>query len=769
MAPARGMGRRRTGAGLVWALVMSLACSAAWSRPLVAFTRPPDQAAINGPTPVEIAYRSDSVRPIVRVELLVDGREAQADLLPSPLLEGQRNLTFNTAGLAPGPHRLTARAIDAAGEVGTAEITVNLLDTAGGAVDRIPPAVSVYYPAHGSTVSGRVTIRADVTDSSPLRGVFFYVDGNLHTVLLNTRPYEAKWDTTRLPDGPHVLEARAKDAAGNEGVSAPVTVVVQNTVPSGPQPVTAGPGQPSAGPVPPAPGAGGGSPLGPTVTVPTVGSWSPGAVPTVVAPPAASGPTVVTPSIAPANNAGTGGQPEVAAPARPAPPELAGPPAAWLQLVGAPVAPPVEVRLASPPSGALTLAAAYIAAPSGKLNPAVEAPAEAVMPLEATAPRPAAPDLREVAPSHPALPSPAAVLTTPGLAPVAEPQPAAVATIVAEEVGVEPSRGVEPMPPTPAAVLAAAPVRVTVPGTATLSEPTEAVAAPANPAASPPEPGAISVPPPQEALPAGATQVTPPGLAALAEGRPLSDFALAEMATTSGPQAPTEQPLRPTVALYTAGPRPVLPDIHLEAAAQGPLPAPAPAPGPAPATSGPAPAPTPTPASQPTGEPTTAITPPPTTGHPALRRLGGVQVGSGAGTPTPGTASLQTHRLTVSDAPQLAGAKVMFEGKELGDAGRPELIGGVLMVPIKALVEAADGALYWFANDRTARAVTPQADMTVKVGSDKASVNGEPRDLACAPVVKNGRLMVPLNLAADVLGVVVELDPATQQVILRRP
>jgi hypothetical protein len=192
MAPARGMGCRRTGAGLTCAVAMMLACSAVWARPLVAFSRPPDQAAVTDATPVEIAYRSDNVRPIVRVELLVDGREAQADVLPSPLLEGQRNLTLNAAGLAPGPHRLTARAIDAAGEVGTAEITVSLLDSAAGVVDRIPPAVSVYYPAHGSTVAGRVVIRADVTDNSPLRGVFFYVDGKLHTVLMNTKPYEAK-------------------------------------------------------------------------------------------------------------------------------------------------------------------------------------------------------------------------------------------------------------------------------------------------------------------------------------------------------------------------------------------------------------------------------------------------------------------------------------------------------------------------------------------------------------------------------------------------
>jgi hypothetical protein len=757
MAPARGMGHRSTGAGLVWALAMVVACSAAWSRPLVAFTRPTDQAAVAGPTSVEIAYRSDTVRPIVRVELLVDGREARSDVLPTPLLEGQRNLTLDTAGLAPGVHRLTARAIDAAGDVGTAEITVSVVDAAGGIIDRIPPAVSVYYPAHGSTVSGRVVIRADVTDSSPLRGVFFYVDGKLHTVLVNARPYEARWDTTRLPDGPHILEARARDAAGNEGVSAAVTVVVQNAAPITPQPITPGPAAPTVvGPGATGPGVP--APTGPTVTIPTVPTGPAGTGPIIVSPPVGpTGPTVVSPPTGP----GTAAIIQPPVPVRPAAPELAGPPAAWLQLAGSPLAPPVEALVARAPSATLPISVMYAAIPAGDLSPSLEGPVEAMPSLEPSAPRAAEVEVRPTPLTPPALPQPPTAVCTPALSAVVEPPAQALAAMVTEAPGLEPSRAAQPGPTAPAVELAAAPMQVAPPSEAALPEPTEAPQGGDAPAGAEPARDAVTTPAPSVALAAAPAQLATPALEALTGARPLAEFALAGMLLTSGPQAPTQQPLRPAVAMYATGPRPALPDIHLDAAAAGPSPA-------QPTLPAPAVPPAPTTPAAPSADAEPVVEPAATAPQPSLRRLGAASAGTqGASAPLP--PPTQTHRLTVSDAPQLAGAKVLFEGKDLGDAARPELIAGVMMVPLKIMVEAADGALYWFANERTARAVTPEADMTVKVGSDKASVNGEPRGLASAPVVKDGRLMVPLNLAADVLGVLVEFDPAGHQVIIRRP
>jgi hypothetical protein len=46
-----------------------------------------------------------------------------------------------------------------------------------------------------------------------------------------TAPYSATWDTTTVANGSHTLSAVARDAAGNIGTSASVTVTVSNTSP----------------------------------------------------------------------------------------------------------------------------------------------------------------------------------------------------------------------------------------------------------------------------------------------------------------------------------------------------------------------------------------------------------------------------------------------------------------------------------------------------------------------------------------------------------
>ena len=259
----------RVSVGLAGLFLLALWPTDALCRPVVVVTSPADQAVVHGETWINVAFRSESRRPIVRLELLLDGRDLQSYVVPAPLLEGQKSFPVDLSGIAPGPHALTVRALDSVGEVGATQITLNVQPggTDAGLVDRIPPVVSIYYPAHGAVVSSLVIIRAEVTDNVAVRNVVFFVDGRLHTIRMNAPPFQAEWDTTDYADGPHVLEARAKDTSGNEGISAPVTVIVQN---HGPRPET-----PAPAPVPaPAP------PLTPTAPAPAPGVvWSPPATP----------------------------------------------------------------------------------------------------------------------------------------------------------------------------------------------------------------------------------------------------------------------------------------------------------------------------------------------------------------------------------------------------------------------------------------------------------------------------------------------------------
>jgi hypothetical protein len=99
--------------------------------------------------------------------------------------------------------------------------------------DTTAPTVSVSAPAAGATVGRLVNVAATASDAVGVTSVQFYLDGNVLGAPMTATPYQLAWDTTSVPNGSHVLTARASDAAGNVGTSAPVTVTVANAPPSG--------------------------------------------------------------------------------------------------------------------------------------------------------------------------------------------------------------------------------------------------------------------------------------------------------------------------------------------------------------------------------------------------------------------------------------------------------------------------------------------------------------------------------------------------------
>ena len=98
--------------------------------------------------------------------------------------------------------------------------------------DTTAPVVGLTSPAPGSLVSGTVVLQATASDNSgSVAGVQFFVNGSALGAPDSSSPYTASWNTTGL-SGLQDLSARATDAAGNEGVSVPVTVNVDNVPPT---------------------------------------------------------------------------------------------------------------------------------------------------------------------------------------------------------------------------------------------------------------------------------------------------------------------------------------------------------------------------------------------------------------------------------------------------------------------------------------------------------------------------------------------------------
>jgi subtilisin family serine protease len=91
-----------------------------------------------------------------------------------------------------------------------------------------PPTVTLTSPAGGSTVGGTVAVTATAADpDGSVARVRFALPG-VGVVDDTTAPYEASWDTSTLPNGPHTVRVRAIDDLGAVSEAATATVTVYN-------------------------------------------------------------------------------------------------------------------------------------------------------------------------------------------------------------------------------------------------------------------------------------------------------------------------------------------------------------------------------------------------------------------------------------------------------------------------------------------------------------------------------------------------------------
>jgi hypothetical protein len=95
--------------------------------------------------------------------------------------------------------------------------------------DATPPTVSITAPTNGATVSNTVTVSANASDNVGVAGVQFFLDGANLGAEDTAAPYSVSWNTTAATNGSHTLTACARDAAGNQTTSSPITVTVSNT------------------------------------------------------------------------------------------------------------------------------------------------------------------------------------------------------------------------------------------------------------------------------------------------------------------------------------------------------------------------------------------------------------------------------------------------------------------------------------------------------------------------------------------------------------
>ena len=102
--------------------------------------------------------------------------------------------------------------------------------------DTETPVATIVAPASGSTLTEVVTVSVQATDNVGVTRVELMAGtASLGNSASTSTPYAFRWDTTTVPNGTYTLQAHAWDAAGHDGVSAPLTVTVANTAPAQPR------------------------------------------------------------------------------------------------------------------------------------------------------------------------------------------------------------------------------------------------------------------------------------------------------------------------------------------------------------------------------------------------------------------------------------------------------------------------------------------------------------------------------------------------------
>jgi hypothetical protein len=104
----------------------------------------------------------------------------------------------------------------------------SLVSGGGGGPDVEHPDVTITAPSDGALVSEVVNVTAMAIDNVGVAGVQFLLDGTSVGAEDTTAPYAVSVDTRTYANGTHALTARARDAAGNTWMSAPVSLAVNN-------------------------------------------------------------------------------------------------------------------------------------------------------------------------------------------------------------------------------------------------------------------------------------------------------------------------------------------------------------------------------------------------------------------------------------------------------------------------------------------------------------------------------------------------------------
>jgi hypothetical protein len=208
-----------------------------WVMHMVAFRVDPNAPDTTAPsTPTGLTAQTSTG--MGQIDLTWNGSSDDTEVTGYEVLRNKaviaapKTTSFRDSGLQPlTTYTYEVRARDAAGNLSAKSAAITAT-TPSPPVDTTLPIVSITAPITGAIVSGTVDVTATASDDVGVVSVQVLLDGSPIGNSDTTSPYSVSWDTSNASDGDHELTARARDAANNIGMSAPVKVKVDKTPPT---------------------------------------------------------------------------------------------------------------------------------------------------------------------------------------------------------------------------------------------------------------------------------------------------------------------------------------------------------------------------------------------------------------------------------------------------------------------------------------------------------------------------------------------------------
>lgn len=105
-----------------------------------------------------------------------------------------------------------------------------------------------------------------------------------------------------------------------------------------------------------------------------------------------------------------------------------------------------------------------------------------------------------------------------------------------------------------------------------------------------------------------------------------------------------------------------------------------------------------------------------------------------------------------------------IDGKTVSNDVAPKIVNDRTMLPIRFIAEALGAKIDWIEESQTVKITAENIDISLVIGEDFATVNGEKIDLDSPSFIENDRTYLPIRFVSEKLGADVKWDDATQTV-----